>query len=83
MGLHGKSSRKKSECERNVVSKLLELSYSRNFRKFETMYDINRTKKDDKNLLDFYQKDELNLYKEEVLYDFSTLSKKSTIISLC
>ena len=83
MGLHKNSSRKKSECRRNVVSKLLELNCSRDFRKFETLYKILNTEGKNNNQNKCYFKDELELYKEEILYGFSVLSKKNTIISLC
>ncbi len=83
MGLQRNGNRKKSDCKRNVVSRLLELTHSRNFRKFETLYEIIGTKNENNDTKNRYLEDELNLYKEEILFDFSLLSKKSAIISLC
>ena len=82
MSLHGNSAKQNALSKKRVGAKLCELSSSRNLRKFLLMNEILSLNSGDKSAE--YFKDEQNLYKEEVLYDFRILSgNKSLKVQLC
>ena len=82
MSLHGNSAKQRALSKKRVGAKLCELSSSRNLRKFLLMSEILSLNSKDKSAE--YFKDEQNLYKEEVLYDFRILSEnKSLKVQLC